>query len=171
MWRQCAQHLVWLTWNVTSISCEFVGRNLEVCSVIKKPQTKGCVDNMVVWWFIFRCRKMDVVICSMETFQSKEVSGEKWIPTRLIQVSDRHKYGRIVEWYSCDREFETKLKTKKIVFVTVHWRYHRGREVYNSLPLRLVEFRGRNLLREESCNTREIILVFYFGEPISLFWN
>ena len=58
--------------------------------------------------YIFRCMKdytrrnncslskMDVVNSSVGIFQSKEVSGEKWILTRLIQVSDRHKYGRIV---------------------------------------------------------------------------
>jgi hypothetical protein len=63
--------------------------------------------------------KMDVVNSSVGIFQCKEVSGEKWILTKLIQVSDRHKYDGIVGCYSCDRELETKLRTKKIVFVMV----------------------------------------------------
>jgi len=41
--------------------------------------------------------KVDVVYSAMGIFQSKEVLGEKWIPMRLIQVSDRHKYNSIVE--------------------------------------------------------------------------
>ena len=40
--------------------------------------------------------KMDVVYSVVGIFQSKELSGEKWILMRLIQVSDRHKYDGIV---------------------------------------------------------------------------
>ena len=41
--------------------------------------------------------KMEVVNSFVGIFQSKEVLGEKQILTRLIQVSDRHKYDSIVE--------------------------------------------------------------------------
>ena len=74
-----------------------------------KPQIEGCFEDIVVCCFKFHCvkdctrgnecslsKKMEVVNSSVGILQSKEVSGEKWILTRLIEVSDRHKYGRNV---------------------------------------------------------------------------
>ena len=40
--------------------------------------------------------KMEVVNSFVGIFQIKEISDGKWTLTILIQVSDRHKYGRNV---------------------------------------------------------------------------